>query len=569
MLSELRIENLAVIHKAGLKLSGGLNVITGETGAGKTILAHAISLLLGSRADSSLIRPDADEASVEAVFRVPVGCFADLAADIDIDGGEDLAVRRRLTRDGRSRAWAGGRTVSLAVLGQLTGRLLEFSAQHEQRRLMMAARQLDILDSFGGRELRAAREEYARVYERRAAIIGQLDALAQATGDRSREAELLEFQADEITAASLRPGEDEELLRERELLARAGELKEATGSLAVELGAAGGESGELMARMAQALKRVEEAAGVDEALDAIAERLRGGYFELEEVGRAARDYAESVRHDPVRLAEIEERLDLIAGLKRKYGQDIEEIIRFGDEAAGRLKSLDESGEARKALERGLGEVEGEALDRAALLRDMRLNAAAGLQQEATGHLRELAFNRCDFEVRLSPAGDSDAAGITAAQLGHAGADIVEFHVSLNPGMPAAPLKDTASGGELSRVMLAIKSAISEAGEVATMVFDEIDAGIGGETGAAVGGKLKRLAAGSQIICITHLPQIACFADAHFSVVKSAGDDDTSTVVKRLEGDAIVDELCRMMGSAPDDSEARAHAGSLLKKARPA
>ena len=409
--------------------------------------------------------------------------------------------------------------------------------------------------------------------------------------------------------AELAAGEEGELVSERERLRHARELREASEALAASLAGSddGGNEG-LMDVLSLALSRLENAAGADAALDAITERLQKIFYELEETGRSAREYSESVLDDPARLAVIEERLDLIGQLKRKYGSissksgeqepdgesamanhtgsapmdhtgcaaannaaagdtailggsateipddSAASILAFAEKAGRRLELLKRGIEGRPLLESELAAQEAEMAALAAAMSERRSEAATRLEAEAGGHLRDLAFNDCGFEVRLS----------AAAATKRTGADTAEFFVRLNPGMPETPLSETASGGELSRIMLAIKSAVSSSRDTSTLVFDEIDAGIGGETGAAVGVKLKSLAENSQIICITHLPQIASCADANFRVLKESGEGQTLTSVERLSGDELIDELCRMMGSRPEDPKARAHAASLLK-----
>lgn len=570
MLAELRIENLAVISSAELFLSSGLNVITGETGAGKTILANAISLLLGARGGSGLVRPAAEEASIEAVFTAPEGFFSDLAAEIDIPSGEDLIVRRRLSREGRSRAYLGGRAVNLSVLEQITGRLLAFSAQHEQRQLMMASRQLDIVDTFAGEDLFGLKEKFARLYDERSLLLKQIEELGKSSEAHLKEAELLRFQLQEIEAVALMPGEDVELEAERRRLLNFKELQEAAASLATMLGGDGGGEG-LIDTLSSSLSRIRQAADIDEGLGELASRLEAGFYELEDIGRAAHAYSASVDSDPGRLAEIEERLDLLNALKRKYGASIEEVNLYAEAAETKLARFSDTFQERPRLENELKARELEMAALAQKMRRLRLDAAAALASRTEKHLEELAFSRCRFEARLIPlegaAPDSDALPERlAAACTRTGSDAVEFLFSPNPGMPLKPVRETASGGELSRIMLAIKSSAPAGQDSVTMVFDEIDAGIGGATGLAVGSKLKSLAGSSQIICITHLPQIACFAGAHFSVLKESGANVTQTRVLPLQEEEIIDELCRMMGSKPEDVEAREHARSLKQKA---
>ena len=356
MLSELSIENLAVIESARLELAPGLNVITGETGAGKTILASAIMLLLGGRAGAGMIRPGAAEAAVEAVFRLPEAFFADLAAEIDVPSGSELIVRRRLSRDGGSRAFVGGHAVSLSVLGRLTGRCLKFSAQHEQQRLMMASHQLEILDGFGGPPLLDLREEYGLLYERRAGLVSRLKKAADETEARRREAELLRFQLDEIEAAAPAPDEDGALGRERERLRQADRLRRAGAALASLLGQDGGGEG-LVDQLSQAGSQLRQLAGVDDVLDRISEELFQCIYTLEDAGRAARDFSQSIELDPERLAAVEERLELLDGLKRKYGGSLAAVLEYAGSATRDLAAFDGAASGREQLESDLRAVD--------------------------------------------------------------------------------------------------------------------------------------------------------------------------------------------------------------------
>lgn len=564
MLAELHIENLAVIPDASIEFKPGLNVITGETGAGKTLLAHAISLLLGKRADSSMIRPGAEEAVVEAVFWID-GDVARIAADVEMAPGEALAVKRKVTRDGRTRAYVGGRGATVSLLRELTAGMLAFSAQHEHRSLMMAGQQLEIVDLYAGRGHIDLRDEYYLLFEQRRDMSERLMEMERDAASRIRERELLEFQAVEIEAANIRPSEDEELVAERKRLLNASDIKETAGSLGQAL-AGNGESEGIKDALSALLPALREMAGIDPGFEKLAGRLEDCIFELEDLGREAGNYAEGVTVDPERLADVEARLDILDRLKRKYGSSLDEVLGLASAAAAKISAIDDDNRDEQSLREKLKETDAQLVELAFKLRRQRTEAAARLERDTAENLADLAFSDCDFNIAISPVeGDSSLA---VEDLERTGADSVEFMVRLNPGMPEAPLKDTASGGELSRIMLAIKSAISGESDVATLVFDEIDAGIGGETAIMVGQKLKRLAEASQVICITHLPQIACFADAHFAVTKRsrARDGVTQTVVKPVSGSGIVDELCRMMGSDPSDASARGQAENLLGKA---
>ena len=566
-----------------------MNVITGETGAGKTILAGALSLLLGGRAETRLIRPGQAEAEVEAVFAVPAETFCDIADQIDLPPDEDVIIRRRISRDGRSRAFLNGRAVGAGVAGQVASRLMQFSAQHDQRRLMMSSRQMEILDRFAGSRLSSLREEFSLLYSRRSELQSLIAETGTASEAERREAELLGFQVAEIEAAGLQPGEEETLQTEQRRLAAAARLSGLGAELAHLLGGTGDEAGS-MDGIFSLHARIGDETGADAELDAIRERLGSALYELEDIGQAAGTYSEAIQSDPARLQEIEERLDLLAALKRKYGNSIAAVIEYGAAASGKLLAFDNRDVSLPRMQAELLETEERMQKHAARMTTLREQAAKGLSAATARHLADLAFASSGFEVRVSPL--SGQGGPPGARFSRTGADLVEFFITLNQGMPAAPLSETASGGELSRIMLAIKCAALEVGAApgssrqrsatpkdqetdmyskdmgdaaTTLVFDEIDAGIGGETGLAVGAKLSSLAARFQVICITHLPQIACWADAHFSVVKESEGGVTNTRVRSVAGDMRVDEICRMMGSGTADAQAVAHARSLLER----
>ena len=552
MLEELRVENLLLIERAELRLGPGLNVLTGETGAGKTVLAHALDLLLGGRPRAGIVRPGAAEAYVEGCFELPDELRAALGDRIAGDA-DAIVLARRVSAEGRTRAYLNGRSATAADLSEIGGALLSFYGQHEHRKLTLAAAQLEILDGFCGPEQAERRTAFAAAYARERALHDELAALRERAGARDRELDLLEWELGEIEAAAPSEPEDDELTAERARLRNLEGLRMAAAG-AIE--AIAPESGDGAASaLAGAGRALEALRGVDPALDALADRAGALAVEADDLAGEMRRYGEAVDAPPGRLDEVEERLALFERLKRKHGGTIAAVLAHGeacrtrrDELAGAEEALDEATSALAAVHADLAE-------RAAALRAAREEAAANLEGAVVDVLGELAMNGASFEARLTPRDD----------YGPSGGDEVEFLIAPNPGVPAGALRDTASGGELSRVMLALMSIAAAAGP-ATLVFDEVDAGIGGQTARAVGEQLRSLAEGRQVICITHLPQIASMADRHFTIVKDTSADPARTSVTLLERGAVVGEIVRMLGADDADAAARRHAKELLKAA---
>ena len=581
MLHELRVENLLLIERAELGLMPGLNVLTGETGAGKTVLAHALDLLLGGKPRSGIVRPGASEAYVEGVFALPAALRVALADRLPEDADE-LVLARRVSAEGRTRAYLGGRSATAAELAEIGGALLSFYGQHEHRRLTLASAQLEILDGFCGPEQAARREAFAAAYARERALREELEALRARAGARDRELDLLEWELEEIDRADPGAEEEQTLLAERERLRHVATLLGAAAGGAAALagddgtlgydGSSGfdgggsrafagdgagssGASGPAADALAAAVAALESAAGVDDVLDALAERSRALVVEAADLAGELRRYGEAVDAPPGRLDEVEERLALFDRLKRKHGGTIEAVLAHATECRRRRDELAGAEEALEAGEARLAEARAALASQAEELHDARAVAAGGLAGAVRDRLAALAMEGATFEARLTPRDG----------YGPAGGDEVEFLIAPNPGVPAGPLRETASGGELSRVMLALMGVAAQAGP-ATLVFDEVDAGIGGQTARAVGEQLRELAAGRQIICITHLPQIASLADRHFTIVKDSSGATASTTVTRLEKGAVVGELVRMLGAEDGDAAARRHARELLKAA---
>src|SRR4051812_30402607 len=559
MLLELRVENLLLIERAELRLEPGLNVITGETGAGKTVLAHALDLLLGGKPRPGIVRPGAPEAYVEGVFAIPHGllegdALADLRERLPEDADE-IVLGRRVGAEGRTRAFVQGRSASAADLRELGGRLLSFYGQHEHRKLTLSSAQLDILDAFCGAAHAEVRARYAAAHAGVRALRGELDELRARAGARDRDRDLLAFELDEIDA--LGPDVDEEaaLLAERGRLREIDGLRAAAGGGAEAIAPEDGVAAGVTAALGEAERLADAVAGVDPELDGLAERLRAVRIEADDLGAELRRYVGGLEAEPGRLEEVETRLEQYDRLRRKHGGSVESVLAHADHCRAELARLDRSDEDEARL---VGEIERASEEESKLARKLsrtRASAAPKFAERVLGELAQLAMEGAEFAVELEPRDG----------LGPAGAERVEFVIAPNPGVPPMPLRETASGGETSRAMLALLTAAGAAGDT-TLVFDEVDAGIGGQTARAVGERLRALAEGRQIVCITHLPQIASLARRHFRIEKSAEGDIARTSVEALEEPDVVAELCRMLGADTTDAGARRHAEELLAAA---
>ena len=558
MLLELRIENLLLIERAELRPGAGLSAITGETGAGKTVLAHALDLLLGGKARSGIVRPGAREAYVEGVFALPEGLLdepelADLAERVD-GPLDEIVLARRVTAEGRTRAYVEGRSATAADLQALGGRLVAFFGQHEHRRLTLASAQLDLLDGFCGRDQLTLRGRLVTGHARVKELEGRLAELRERAGTRDRDLDLLAFEIEEIEA--LDPSEEERagLAGERERLRQMDGLLAAAGGGAEAIASSSGEGG-----LAQLLAECEQLAGgvegVDPRLDELAGRLATLRIEAEDLGGELRRYADSLEAEPGRLQEIEERLEQYDRLERKHGGSVAAVLAHAERCRGERERLEQAEVATERAEAQRTAALSERGELAAELGRRRAEAAPELARRVREELAVLAMRDASFEVRLEPR----------EEIGPSGAERAELMLAPNPGVPAAPIREAASGGELSRVMLALMT-VAGTGESRTLVFDEVDAGVGGQTARAVGERLRALGESRQVLCITHLPQIAALADGHFRIEKSAADDTSLTTVEELAGDGVVEELMRMLGAEASDGAARKHAKQLLAAA---
>jgi DNA repair protein RecN (Recombination protein N) len=560
MLRELRIENLLLIERAELRLGEGLNTITGETGAGKTVLAHALDLLMGGKARAQIVRPGAPEAWVEGVFDLPAGLLeepemAELAERLP-EGIEEVVLGRRVSVSGRTSAFVGGRAATAADLKLLGGRLLAFFGQHEHRRLTISSAQLEILDGFAGPEHLELRRAYQGAHRECGRLTAELAELREREGSRERDLDLYRYELSEIEEVAPLPAERDELGARRERLRHAEGLREAAVIAYGGLAGADADGGGAAAALAQAEAALQGAAGVDQGLDAVAERVAALVVELDDVASELRNYAEGVEADPGALQAVEERLEAIDRLERKHGGSVESVLAHAERCRAEIARLEGAEERGAEAALALADAETRRAELAERLSGGRKAAAAPLEARVAEELAQLAMAGASLRVALVPHPDG---------YGASGRETVELQVAPNPGIEPAPLREAASGGELSRVMLAL-SGLGRAASAGTMVFDEIDAGVGGKTARVVGERLQALGRDRQVICITHLPQVASLADVHFRLEKDLDAEQAMARVERLDSEDVVEEIRRMLGGDSSDQAATEHARELLKAA---
>ncbi|MGW9429855.1 DNA repair protein RecN [Streptomyces decoyicus] len=572
----MRIRSLGVIDDAVVELSPGFTAVTGETGAGKTMVVTSLGLLLGGRADPALVRIGAKSAVVEG--RISVGPQTPAAvraeeAGAELDDGA-LLISRTLSAEGRSRAHVGGRSVPVGLLAELADDLVAVHGQTDQQGLLRPARQRQALDRYAGDTVAVPLAKYTAAHRRLRAVASELDELTTRARERSQEADLLRFGLDEIAEAEPQPGEDTELAAEAERLGHAEAL--ASAATAAHAALAGNpedpEGIDATTLVAGAHRALEAVRSHDQELSDLAERLGEIGILMADVAGELASYADGLDADPLRLAAVEERRAALNHLTRKYGQDITAVLAWSEESAGRLAELDgdddrigELAAERDALRAELGEL-------AQTLTDARTASAQRFADAVTAELAELAMPhaRVTVEIRQTEVPE-DADGIEVGgrtvAYGPAGADEVELLLAPHPGAPPRPIAKGASGGELSRVMLAVEVVFAGSDPVPTYLFDEVDAGVGGKAAVEVGRRLARLAKSAQVVVVTHLPQVAAFADRQLLVAKTNDGSVTRSGVKVLEGEERVRELSRMLAGQEDSETARAHAEELLETAR--
>ncbi|MCG8469065.1 MAG: DNA repair protein RecN [Gemmatimonadetes bacterium] len=550
MLRELRIRNFVVVEELRLEFGAGLSVLSGETGAGKSIVVEALALLVGGRPSADMIRAGAPRALVEARF--DVRGLVDIEATCD-DAGVDLEdgwiiLRRELRREGRHRAWVNGSPSTTALLKRIGVDLIDIHGQHEHQRLLDRGEQRRVLDAFGGQGDLA--EDAAHRWDEMVEIEGRLeDVRARARAGIER-ADYLRFKAEEIEAAALEEDEEVRLETDARRLSHSEELLEIASTLYHELYES---EGSIVERLGQAGGRLEGLASIDASSRRFIELYEPALRGIEELGRELAAYRDGVEHDPARLDEIRERQDALYRLKRKYGDSLTAVLEAGRAARAELDGIEGADDAIRALERERAEVAAVFHDRVAKLTKSRRKAAKRLESAVNEMLPKLGLEGGRLEVKLTPL-DAPA---------RSGGERIDLLVSLNPGFPPAPLTRVASGGELSRLMLALQTALVRVEEAPVLIFDEVDAGVGGRVAHQVAEQLRVVADRHQVVVVTHLAQIAARADEHYSVGKIADRDETRTEVRALTEDERVVEVARMLGGDPGSDASRAHAEELL------
>jgi DNA repair protein RecN (Recombination protein N) len=555
---ELRVENYAVIDNVVVEFAPGLNLLTGETGAGKSILIDALTLLLGDKASADVIRHGTEKAVVAAVFEAEPGGIAAVLEENGLDSeGDQIILRREIMANGRGRVFINNQPATVGVLKQLAPHLAVIHAQNEAVLGFDPASRLGLLDSYAGSDLGETAEAHAKWRE----IAARITDLERDEQDRLRLLDLWKFQRDEIQQGDLKPGEDEALETEKRVLANSERIFTAAMGAFDHLYEGEGSASE---QLKAAARQLEDLARFDEKFREQAAAVESARIVAEDIGVSLRDYAEGIQASPERLAEVEDRLALIDRLKRKYGKALDEVIAYGEELARKLNEMENKDEVLRVLKKQLAAAAEQYLESARVLSRKRYDAAKKLEKTVEAEINDLAM-KARFKIEI---GGTDEEGNWTAS----GFDSVAYMISANPGEPLGPVEQIASGGELSRVMLALKASV-EAGKSRskkdpahqrTLVFDEIDSGIGGRAAEAVGKKLKALSKTKQVLCITHLPQIASFGDHHYLIEKKEASGRTKTTVRPLDLEDRTEEIARMISGAKLTETSLKHAEQMLK-----
>jgi DNA repair protein RecN (Recombination protein N) len=557
MLTELNIRNFAIIDELKIAFDGGLNVISGETGAGKSIIIGAVGLLLGDRANADMIRSFEDAAVVEALFHIRAyEGLREKVSEMGFGDGDELIVRRVVSRSGKNRIYINGALASLASLTTIGESLINICGQHEHQMILDPDNHTGILDEFGG--LLLLRSAYRENYSRYRELNEKLHGLQELKRTRAQREDLLRFQVGEISQADIRTGEDTALLDEKKILANVQKLIDCAETAYETLY---GKSDSVLTEFRSAAGAVKEIRKIDTALKLSEGDMEELYYRIEDAAFILRDYAKHHSFDPARMETIEERLELLGRLKRKYGGTLDAVLGKQAEAEEELRNIASVEEEIGMLVEVIADERGRLVENGRILSGRRRETADALKATIEAEIRTLGMENAHFAVVFREMPEGDAA------FNEKGMDDLEFYLSTNVGEELKPLRGIASGGELSRIMLAVKKVLARTGSVGTIVFDEVDSGIGGATAQIVGQKLKEVSRHHQVLCITHLPQIACCGDRHYQVVKRITGKRTNTIVSLLSEEERLEEIARMLGGIELTEKTRDHAREMLLAAK--
>ncbi|MDF2723274.1 MAG: repair protein RecN [Paenibacillus sp.] len=565
MITEITIRNLAVIEQVSVSFRSGFSVLTGETGAGKSIVIDALSLIAGGRGSAELVRYGCDKAEIEAQFDIESGhpVFAVLEKlGIEAKGGEPLIIRRDISAQGKSTSRINGQLVNLAMMREVGEWLINIHGQHEHQSLMKTEAHLGWLDLFDSERIVPVRTQYEQAYDRYMQLRRELKHLEESSKQALQMADLYRFQIEEIGSAKLKIGEDESLLEEKRKLTNAEKLYQ---NVADAYDAIYGSKG--LSAISKAVQRLSDVTAVDPAvLSPLLEQMQSAFYQLEDAAFQLRDYRDGVEFNPQRLDEIEDRLSLISTLRRKYGEDVKEMIAYGQKIEKELLQIENKDETMKRIESELEREKARLLTIGAQLTGLRQEAAKRLASGIERELKALHMERTRFEVSfLRTDGNQAVKGEQPIQ--RSGLDSAEFLISANPGEPVRPLAKIASGGEMSRIMLAMKAIFARVDRIPVLVFDEVDTGVSGRAAQAIAEKMSELSRHCQVFSITHLPQVACMADSHYFIHKHIHHDRTFTSVDDVRNSERVQELARMLGGVEVTETTLDHAREMIELAK--